>query len=145
MPLSLFFTLVSLYRFQKLITWVDIIIKGDIKMHGMKKLTVFSRRVLSKSASQLDLSAPTLTKTSKTQQYGDDGHGGKQGVPGPQGKKKWWVTGFSFKKNLAQVTSALSMRRYYRSTIKSSTTRRIYFIRELYISAIKKSRTIFKR
>ncbi|KAL9964363.1 hypothetical protein ACROYT_G027994 [Oculina patagonica] len=58
-------------------------LEGDIKMRGIKKLTVFSRRVLSKAASKLDLSASTLTQPSKTQQFGDDGLGGKQGVPGP--------------------------------------------------------------
>ena len=55
-------------------------------MRGIKKLTVFSRRVISKAASKLDLSAPTLTSTARSQQYGDDGHGGKQGVPGPEGR-----------------------------------------------------------
>ncbi|KAL9964359.1 hypothetical protein ACROYT_G027990 [Oculina patagonica] len=58
-------------------------LEGEIKMRGIKKLTVLSRRVLSKEASELDLSAPTLTQPSKTQQFGDDGLGGKQGVPGP--------------------------------------------------------------
>lgn len=55
-------------------------------MRGIKKLTVYSRRVVSEAASELDLSAPTLTQPSKTQQYGDDGLGGKQGVPGPTGR-----------------------------------------------------------
>ena len=37
--------------FHKLIIWLDIITQGVIKMRGVKKLTVFSRRVISKAAS----------------------------------------------------------------------------------------------
>ncbi|KAL9964355.1 hypothetical protein ACROYT_G027986 [Oculina patagonica] len=58
-------------------------LKDEIKMRGIKKLTLFSRRVLSKRGSELDLSAPTLTQPTKTLHYGDDGLGGRHGVPGP--------------------------------------------------------------
>ena len=55
-------------------------------MRGIKKLTVFSRRVVSAAESQLDLSAPTLTQTVKTQVFGDDGRDGKDGAAGPVGR-----------------------------------------------------------
>ena len=55
-------------------------------MHGIKKLTVFSRKVVSAAESQLDLSAPTLTQTFRTQVYGDDGQDGKDGAAGPVGR-----------------------------------------------------------
>ena len=63
-----------------------IIPQGNIQMHGIKKLTVFSRRVFSAAQSQLDLSAPTLTQTFRTQVFGDDGQDGKDGVAGPVGR-----------------------------------------------------------
>ena len=55
-------------------------------MRGIKKLTVFSRRVFSAAQSQLDLSAPALTQTFRTQVFGDDGQDGKDGVAGPVGR-----------------------------------------------------------
>jgi len=55
-------------------------------MRGIKKLTVFSRRVFSAKESQLDLSAPTLTQTFRTQVFGDDGQDGKDGSAGPVGR-----------------------------------------------------------
>ncbi|XP_078380197.1 uncharacterized protein LOC144663138 [Oculina patagonica] len=58
-------------------------VKGDIKMRGIKKLTVFSRKVVSAANSRLELSAPALMQTFKLQKAGDDGDGGVFGVPGP--------------------------------------------------------------
>ncbi|KAL9956907.1 hypothetical protein ACROYT_G038462 [Oculina patagonica] len=58
-------------------------VKGDIKMRGIKKLTVFSRKVISGADSRLDLSAPTLEQKFELQKAGDDGDGGTFGVPGP--------------------------------------------------------------
>ena len=55
-------------------------------MRGIKKLTVFSRRVVSAAETQWDLSAPTLTQTFRTQIFGDDGQGGKDGAVGPVGR-----------------------------------------------------------
>lgn len=60
--------------------------QGDLQMRGMKKLTVFSRRVVSAAESQLDLSAPALTQTFRTQVFGDDGRDGKDGAAGPVGR-----------------------------------------------------------
>ncbi len=55
-------------------------------MRGIKKLTVFSRKVVSAANSRLELSAPALMHTFKLQKAGDDGDGGVFGVPGPIGK-----------------------------------------------------------
>ncbi|XP_078381057.1 uncharacterized protein LOC144663858 [Oculina patagonica] len=59
-------------------------VKGDIKMRGIKKLTVFSRKVVSAADSRLDLSAPILKQKVRSQTSGDDGYGGRFGVPGPK-------------------------------------------------------------
>lgn len=55
-------------------------------MRGIKKLTVFSRKVVSAADSRLDLSAPILKQEVRSQKSGDDGYGGRFGVPGPKGK-----------------------------------------------------------
>ncbi|KAJ7390265.1 hypothetical protein OS493_026138 [Desmophyllum pertusum] len=60
-----------------------IYVKGDIKMHGIKKLMLYSRKVTSAADSRLDLSAPTLTQTFVSLIAGTDGDDGEQGVPGP--------------------------------------------------------------
>ncbi|KAJ7388769.1 hypothetical protein OS493_035734 [Desmophyllum pertusum] len=52
-------------------------------MRGMKKLTVFSRKVISKKGSRLDLRAPTLKQNWNFPSLGKDGVGGMHGVPGP--------------------------------------------------------------
>ncbi|XP_078383070.1 uncharacterized protein LOC144665665 [Oculina patagonica] len=58
-------------------------IEGVIKMRGIKKLTMFSRKIVSGKNSQLDLRAPELKQTVKTQAPGDDGQPGRNGAPGP--------------------------------------------------------------
>lgn len=55
-------------------------------MRGIKKLTVFSRKIVSAKNSELDLRAPNLKQTPKTQEPGDDGEPGRNGAPGPIGK-----------------------------------------------------------
>lgn len=55
-------------------------------MHGIKKLTIVSRSVISATGSKMDVSGPTLKQTSK--RLGDDGENGKHGSPGAQGRTK---------------------------------------------------------
>ena len=65
-------------------------------MRGIKKLTVFSRKVVSKKNSQLDLRAPTLKQTFSTQSPGDNGQPGSNGAPGPIGIFKLTNIQFEF-------------------------------------------------
>lgn len=55
-------------------------------MRGIKKLTVFSRKVSFLKESQLDLRAPDLLQSFNTLSAGDDGDDGKHGVHGPTGR-----------------------------------------------------------
>ena len=55
-------------------------------MRGIKKLTVFSRKIVSAADSRLDLSAPALEQTFREQHLGEHGEGGKFGEPGPVGR-----------------------------------------------------------
>ncbi|KAL9964073.1 hypothetical protein ACROYT_G027651 [Oculina patagonica] len=58
-------------------------IEGVIKMHGIKTLRVFSRKIVSGKNSQLDIRAPELEQTFKTQAPGDNGEPGRNGASGP--------------------------------------------------------------
>ncbi|KAL9982791.1 hypothetical protein ACROYT_G004896 [Oculina patagonica] len=60
-------------------------VKGVIEMHGIRKLTIYSRKVSFAKDSRLDLRAPDLSQSFPTQSSGDDGHDGKHGVDGPIG------------------------------------------------------------
>ena len=55
-------------------------------MRGIKKLTVFSRKVTSMQGSRLDLSAPVLTQSFQSLPPSSDGADGRDGVPGPTGR-----------------------------------------------------------
>lgn len=54
-------------------------------MHGLKNLTMYSRKVSFARESQLDLRAPELLQNFKTLSAGGDGGDGKHGVHGPTG------------------------------------------------------------
>ncbi|RMX47141.1 hypothetical protein pdam_00016212 [Pocillopora damicornis] len=63
-------------------------IEGVIRMRGIKKLTVYSRKVVSGKDSQLDVRAPTLSPqydTSLSLAPGTPGAPGQNGVAGPKG------------------------------------------------------------
>ena len=55
-------------------------------MHGIKKLTMYSREVSFVNESQLDLRAPDLNQALPTLAAGANGHDGKHGVDGPIGR-----------------------------------------------------------
>ena len=55
-------------------------------MRGIKKLTVFSRKLSFLRESRLDLRAPDLHQSFNPQSAGDDGDDGKHGVHGPAGR-----------------------------------------------------------
>ena len=54
-------------------------------MRGIKKLTVYSRKVVSEKDSQLDVRAPTLRQEFESLAPGAPGVPGLNGVPGPKG------------------------------------------------------------
>ncbi|KAL9982966.1 hypothetical protein ACROYT_G005081 [Oculina patagonica] len=58
-------------------------VKGDIKMRGIRKLTLYSRKVSFVKESRLDVSAPSLLQNLPTQSPGTDGDDGKHGLHGP--------------------------------------------------------------
>ncbi|KAL9982962.1 hypothetical protein ACROYT_G005077 [Oculina patagonica] len=58
-------------------------VKGVIKMRGIRKLTIYSRKVSFVKDSQLDLRAPDLSQSLPTLPPSTDGNGGKHGVHGP--------------------------------------------------------------
>ena len=55
-------------------------------MRGIKKLTMFSRKLSFLSGSKLDLRAPGLPRRIRSRGPGADGHDGKSGVHGPVGR-----------------------------------------------------------
>ncbi|RMX38125.1 hypothetical protein pdam_00003073, partial [Pocillopora damicornis] len=59
-----------------------IYVKGDIKMRGTKKLTMFSRKLSFLKGSKLDLRAPDLLQTFDKLEPGADGKDGNHGVNG---------------------------------------------------------------
>ncbi|XP_078358122.1 uncharacterized protein LOC144642894 isoform X1 [Oculina patagonica] len=61
----------------------SIYVRGDIKMRGIKKLTMYSRQVSFLKGSRLDVSAPSLPQSFRTLAPGTDGDDGKHGVHGP--------------------------------------------------------------
>lgn len=54
-------------------------------MHGIKKLTMYSRKVAFVEESRLDLSAPSMSQSFQTLEPSTDGDDGKHGVDGPTG------------------------------------------------------------
>ncbi|XP_078357256.1 uncharacterized protein LOC144642139 [Oculina patagonica] len=59
-------------------------VKGNLKIKGIKKLTILSRRVVFVKGSQLDLSAPNLSQRfAGNLPAGANGGNGKQGANGP--------------------------------------------------------------
>lgn len=62
-------------------------IQGNIKMRGIRKLAMFSRKLSFLKGSKLDLRAPALSQNLNTPPVpGTDGQDGKHGVDGPTGK-----------------------------------------------------------
>ena len=57
-------------------------------MRGIRKLTMFSRKLVFTNGSQLDLRAPDLRQNFPTLSLGEDGDDGKHGEDGPQGKSR---------------------------------------------------------
>ena len=57
-------------------------------MRGIKKLTMFSRKVSFLNESKLDLRAPSLSQNFPTLAAGNNGGDGKFGVHGPTGWSK---------------------------------------------------------
>ena len=69
-------------------TETNVFYQGVIRMRGIKKLTVYSRKVVSGKDSQLDVRAPTLSPqydTSLSLAPGTPGVPGQNGVAGPKG------------------------------------------------------------
>ena len=61
--------------------------QGNIKMGGIKKLTMYSREIAFVNESLWDLRAPDFSQNLPKLAAGADGDDGKHGVHGPSGKQ----------------------------------------------------------
>ena len=61
--------------------------KGDVKLRGIYRLRINSRKVIFVKGGRLDLRAPRLSQPFLTLQPGADGDDGKDGIAGPLGRR----------------------------------------------------------
>ena len=74
--------------------------QGYVDLRGIKRLTIFSRKMVFSKDSQLDLRAPKLVQNFNILSPGSDGDDGKHGVHGPTGELRT-------ARNLRLLSSAL--------------------------------------